>query len=162
MVHLGYSDSLSYLKRSWERVRWAMGCLVGAVGILGSGKTTLGIDAWDVDSDVVSTLGIDAWDVGSDVVGTLGSGAPTLGGDAWDVGSGRARGGLKMARRLSTARSCAWQLSGVRSARMATVSARRQWMTRSVVVSVGIDSVGCWKVTVSVTTTAEVDVLTTV
>ena len=107
-----------------------------------------------------STLGIDAWDVGSDVVGTLGSGAPTLGGDAWDVG--RARGGLKMARRLSTAKSCAWQLSGVRSAWMATVSAQRQWMTRSVVVSVGIDSVGCWKVTVSVTTTAEVDVLTTV
>jgi hypothetical protein len=151
-----------------------MGCVVG---ICGSGETTLGVDAWDVGSNVVGTLGvdawdvgssvvdilgIDAWDVGSDVVGTLGSGAPTLGGDAWDVGSGRVRGGLKMARRLSTAKSCAWQLSGVRSARMATVSARRQWMTRSVVVSVGIDSVGCWKVTVSVTTTAEVDVLITV
>ncbi len=70
-------------------------------------------------------------------------------------------GVLKMARRLSTAKSWAWQLSFERSARMATVRARRQWMILSVVVSVGTDNVGCWKTTVSDTMTADVDVLMT-
>ena len=45
---------------------------------------------------------------------------------------------------------------------MAIVSAQRQWMTLSVVVNVGTDRVGCWKMTVSNTMTADVDVLTTV
>ena len=156
---------------SWEHVRWAMGCVGDATTTLGSGATTPGVDAWDVGSDGLSTLGsgavvpvckttlgVDARDVGSGCA----CGETTLGGDAWDVGSDWcAREGLKMARRLSTARSCSWQLSGVRSARMATVSARRQWMTLSVVESVGTDMVLCWKVTVSDTTTAEVDALTT-
>ena len=117
-----------------------MGCMVSAVSTLGDGGTVLVCK---------TTLGVDAWDVGSNVVSTLGSGAAvpvcetTLGVDAWDAGSDCECGGLKMARRLSTARSCAWQLLGVRSARMATVSAQRHWMTLSVVVSVWIDSVGC-------------------
>ncbi len=64
---------------------------------------------------------------------------------------------LKIALRLSTARSCALQLSGVRSALTAMVSARRQWMILSVVVSVGTDSVGCWKTTVSEMMTADVE-----
>ena len=66
---------------------------------------------------------------------------------------------LKIARRLSTARSCALQLSGVLFALTAMVSARRQWMILSVVVSVGTDSVGCWKTTVSEMMTADVEVL---
>ena len=65
------------------------------------------------------------------------------------LGVGVLRFELKIARRLSTARSCALQLSGVLSALTAMVSARRQWMILSVVVSVGTDSVGCWKTTVS-------------
>ena len=71
-------------------------------------------------------------------------------------------GKLKIARRLSTARSWAWQLLGVWSARMAIVSARRQWMILSVVVNVGTDRFECWKMTVSGTMTADVDVLMTV
>ena len=51
----------------------------------------------------------------------------------------------------------ALQLSGVRSALTAMVSARRQWMILSVVVSVGTDSVGCWKTTVSEMMTADVE-----
>ena len=42
---------------------------------------------------------------------------------------------------------------------MATVSAQRQWMILSVVVNVGTDRVGCWKMTVSDTMTADFDVL---
>ena len=45
---------------------------------------------------------------------------------------------------------------------MATVRALRQWIILSMVVSVGTDSVGCWKMTVSDTMTAAVDVLLTV
>ena len=51
-------------------------------------------------------------------------------------------GKLKIAQRLSTARSWAWQLSGVRSARMAIVRALRQWIILSVVVNVGTDRFG--------------------
>ena len=45
---------------------------------------------------------------------------------------------------------------------MAMVRAQRQWMILSVVVNVGTDRVGCWKITVSNTMTADVDVLMTV
>ena len=69
---------------------------------------------------------------------------------------------LNIARRLSTARSWAWQLSAVQFARMAIVRALRQWIILSVVVSVGTDRVGCWKMTVSDTMAAAVDVLMTV
>ena len=46
-----------------------------------------------------------------------------------------------MARRLSIARSWSSVLVGVRSACMAVVRARRQWMIRSSVVSDGSESV---------------------
>jgi hypothetical protein len=52
------------------------------------------------------------------------------------------------------ARSWAWQLSWVRSARMAMVRARRQWMILSSVDSVGMSKVGCMNTTVSEITTA--------
>ena len=68
---------------------------------------------------------------------------------------------MKIALRLLTARSCALQLLGVRSAWTAIVSARRQCMILSVVESVGTDSVGCWKTTVLETMTADVEVLMT-
>jgi hypothetical protein len=42
------------------------------------------------------------------------------------------------------------------------VKALRQWMTLSSVVSVVTDRVRCWKMTVSDTMTADVDVLVTV
>ena len=117
--------------------------LVGAATTLGSVATTLGA-GW-----VTLTLGSGAWRV-TWVVG--GSGGVVLG-----VGVSYFK--LKIARRLSTARSCALQLSGVLSALTAIVSARRQWMILSVVESVGTDSVGCWKTTVSKMTTADVEVL---
>jgi len=117
--------------------------LVGAATTLGSVATTLGA-GW-----VTLTLGSVAWRV-TWVVG--GSGGVVLG-----VGVSYFK--LKNARRLSTARSCALQLSGVLSALTAMVSARRQWMILSVVESVGTDSVGCWKTTVSEMTTADVEVL---
>jgi hypothetical protein len=139
-----------------DRVRWAIGCVsVGGVGsaatlggaaTLGSVATTLGSAGW-----VTLTLGSAAWRAtwvfggGACVVGVN----PTLG----------VEGVLKIALRLSTARSCSLQLSGVRSALTAMVSARRQWMILSVVVSVGTDSVGCWKTTVSEMMTADVEVL---
>ena len=44
---------------------------------------------------------------------------------------------------------------------MATVRALRQWIILSVVVNVGTDRVGCWKMTVSEIMTADVDVLMT-
>ena len=68
-------------------------------------------------------------------------------------------GKLKIAQRLLTARSWAWQLYGVRSPRMATVRSLRQSMILSMVVNVGTDRGGCWKMTVSETMTADVDVL---
>jgi hypothetical protein len=71
-------------------------------------------------------------------------------------------GRLKMAQRLSTASSWAWQLSGVRSAHTAMVSALRKWMILSVVLNVGTARVGCWKMTVSDTMSADVDDLMTV
>ena len=52
-------------------------------------------------------------------------------------------GMLKMARRLSTASSWAWQLSGNLSALTAMVRAWRQWMILLVVLNVGTDRVGC-------------------
>ena len=142
-----------------DRVRWAIGCVsVGGVGsavtfggaaTLGSVATTLGSAGW-----VTLTLGGAAWRA----TWVFGGGAcvvsgvnPTLGVD------GVLYFKLKIALRLSTARSCALQLSGVRSALTAMVSARRQWMILSAVVSVGTDSVGCWKTTVSEMMTADVE-----
>jgi hypothetical protein len=89
----------------------------------------------------------------------------TLGSDALAFAicklGGPPSGMLKMARRLSTASSWAWQLSGDLSALTAMVRARRQWMILSSVLSVGTDKVGCWNVTVSDTMRAAVDVLIT-
>ena len=91
--------------------------MVVAVSTLGSGASTLG--AVVIVCEI--TLGVDAWDVGSDVERrgmADGDGGLTLRVAAWDVGSDVERigmacedGGWKMARRLSTDRSCAWQLS---------------------------------------------------
>jgi large subunit ribosomal protein L2 len=53
------------------------------------------------------------------------------------------------------------EMRKVLSACMATVRALRQWMILSKVVSVGTDSVGFWKMTVSNTMTAAVDILMT-
>ncbi len=108
---------------------------------LGVGTTTLGAATGVGTTILADEAGVVLWSAGM-VVGLLGGVSV-----------------LKMARRLSTARSWAWQLFFERSARMATVRAQRQWMILSVVVSVGTDSVGCWKTTVSDTITADVDVL---
>ena len=70
---------------------------------------------------------------------TLGDGAGV--GSSWMVG-GPPEGMLSMARRLSTASSWAWQLSGDLSALTAMVRARRQWMILLVVLNVGTDRVG--------------------
>ena len=71
---------------------------------------------------------------------TLGAGAGV--GDSWMLG-GPPDGMLKMERRLSTASSWEWQLSGDLSAPTAMVRDRRQWMILSVVLIVGTDRVGC-------------------
>ena len=111
--------------------------LGGATPTLGSDAPTLGAVGW-----VTPTLGSVAWC--AIWVCTLWR-AIWLGA-IWVVGCGASVvlgvGGVlnfksKIARRLSTARSCALQLSGVLSALTALVSARRQWMILSVVVSVG-------------------------
>ncbi len=137
------SAMLSALARL-VRVRCATGCHVGGSGTLatlGGCTTTLGA-ATGVGTDTLAAdAGVVLWS------------ARMVGGLLGGVGV------LKMARRLSTASSWAWQLFFERSARMATVRARRQWMILSVVVSVGTDSVGCWKTIVSDTMTAAVDVL---
>jgi hypothetical protein len=103
------------------RIECAIGCVpvsgLDALTTLGSGAGvcmhTLGVDAGvGAGAGACNTLGVDAgvviqvfWATGGlvDVVGVL-----------------------KIARRLSTARSWAWQLSCVRSAHMATVKALRQ------------------------------------
>jgi hypothetical protein len=98
------------------------------------------------------------------VIGTWGC-MSTLGGDTWAFANcklgGPPSGMLKMARRLSTASSWAWQLSCDFSALIAMVRARRQWMILSLVLNVGTDNVGCWKVTVSETMSAADAVLMT-
>jgi hypothetical protein len=86
-------------------------------------------------------------------VGTLGSAAATLGRGAatgcggsvalllvMAVGTGLL--GVKMARRLSIASSCACVLSGEWSDLMALVRAQRQWMMRSLGDSSGQANVG--------------------
>ena len=121
------------------------GAGVAALITLGGGAPTVGAGVWVC----TPTLG-DGARVGDSRVAaliTLGGGAPTVGAGAW-VGDSRMFGGppvgrLKMARRLSTASSWAWQLPGVRSARTAMVSALRQWMILSVVLNVGTARVGC-------------------
>ena len=130
-------------------MRCAIGCeLVGGAAItLGGGASPVGAGA------------------GAGALVTLGGGAPTVGAGAM-VGDSRMFGGppvgrLKISRRLSSASSWSWQLSSVRSARTTMVSALRQWMILSVVLNVGTASVGCWKMTVSNTMIADVDVLMT-
>ena len=104
----------------------------------------------------VSTLGSDSGIRGGDsgtfgrdgglICDTLGDGAGVPGCVEIEPEGGKSGAGwlrLKIARRLSIASSWAWQLSGVLSARTATVRARRQWMILSVVVSVGTERVGC-------------------
>ena len=94
---------------------------VAALITLGGGAHTVGAGA----GVCMHTLGVDAGvGVGAGVC------MHTLGGDA-EVGANWMFGGppdgkLKIARGLLTARSWAWQLSGVRSACMATVRALRQ------------------------------------
>jgi len=126
-------------------VGWFRGAatLVGAATTLGSVATTLGA-GW-VTLTLGSVAGRVIWVVGGRACVESGVGVLWL--------------SRKIAWRLSTARSCALQLSGVLSALTAMVSARRQWMILSVVESVGTDSVGCWKTTVSEMTTADVEVL---
>ena len=97
----------------------------GSATTLGSGSLTLGADA----GVCTHTLGVDAG-----VVTCIGW---TTGGMIGAVGV------LKIVHRLSTARSWAWQLSSIQSARMAIVRALRQWIILSVVVSLGTDRVGC-------------------
>ena len=132
-----------FLRLDW--VRWAIGCklsgsVVSMMGIEG-GVGTLGSDSGICVSDL-GTLGSD----GGSICDTLGdnawvSGCVLKGFEGGESGAGWLR--LKIARRLSIASSWAWQLSGVLSARTATVRARRQWMILSVVVSVGTERVGC-------------------
>jgi hypothetical protein len=117
--------------------------LGGAATTLGSVATTLGAVGW-VTLTLGSVAGRAIWVVGGRACVVSGVGVLCLSKIAW---------------RLSTARSCALQLSGVLSALTAMVSARRQWMILSVVESVGTDSVGCWKTTVSEMMTADVEVL---
>ncbi len=98
------------------------------------------------------TLGSDCGTLGGIAEGVedSGSGAPTLGADA----SGGCCNVEKIARRLSIARSWSSVLVGVRSACIAVVRARRQWMMRSSVVIAGKVSVWCRKMTVSDITAA--------
>ena len=128
-----------------ERVQWAIGCeLSGTVGsMMGSGGdvSTLGSDSGIRGGDS-GTFGRD----GGLICDTLGDGAGVPGCVEIEPEGGKSGAGwlrLKIARRLSIASSWAWQLSGVLSARTATVRARRQWMILSVVVSVGTERVGC-------------------
>ena len=108
--------------------------LGGATATLGSVAPTLGAVGW-----VTLTLGSVAWRA----IWVVGGRACVVSGV-----DGVLNFKLKISLRLSTARSCALQLSGVLSALTAMVSARRQWMILSVVVSVGTDSVGCWNISV--------------
>ena len=128
-----------------ERVRWAIDCeLSGTVGSMmgtGGGVSTLGSDSGIRGGDS-GTFGRD----GGLICDTLGDGAGVPGCVEIEPEGGKSGAGwlrLKIARRLSIASSWAWQLSGVLSARTATVRARRQWMILSVVVSVGTERVGC-------------------
>ena len=128
-----------------DRVRWAIGCeLGGSVGAVignGGGVCTLGSDSGIFGGDS-GTLGSNGGVIGD----TLGDGAGVPGCVEVGTEGGASVAGwlkLKIARRLSMASSWAWQLSGVLSARTATVRARRQWMILSVVVSVGTERVGC-------------------
>ena len=114
MVRAGLTTRAMLLALTWlERVRCAIGCVpvigVGALTTLGDGAHTFGAGA----GVCMRTLGVDAG---------VGAG---VGSTSWMFG-GPPDGKLKIARRLSTVRSWAWQLSGVRSARMAIVSAQRQ------------------------------------
>ena len=133
-------------------MRYAIGCkLSGSVGsMIGieGGDGTLGSDS-GICGGVSGTLGGDPGPFGRDggsICGTLGDGAGVPG--CVEIGIEGCKSGagwlkLKIARRLSIASNWAWQLSGVLSARTATVRARRQWMILSVVVSVGTERVGC-------------------
>ena len=86
-----------------------------------SGALTLGADA----GVCTYTLGIDAGVGAGAGVCTHTLGVDAGVGAAWMFG-GPPDGKLKIARRIVTARSWAWKLSGVRSARMATLRALRQ------------------------------------
>ena len=107
----------------------------GAIGVAGS-MCTPGSDR---------TLG-----GGAGGVEDSGSCSATLGADA----SGGCCNVEKIARRLLIARSWSSVLVGVRSACIAVVRARRQWMMRSSVVIAGKVSVWWRKMTVSDTTVA--------
>ena len=126
-------------------MRWAIGCkLSGSVGLMigiGRGVGTLGSDSGICVSDS-GTLGSD----GGSICDTLGDGTGVPGCVEVEIEGDESGAGwlkLKIARRPSIASNWAWQLSGVLSARTATVRARRQWMILSVVVSVGTERVGC-------------------
>ncbi len=103
------------------RVRCAIGCVpVSGLDAL----TTLGIGA----GVCMHTLGVDAGvGAGAGVCNTLGVDAGVVVRVFWATGGlVDVVGVLKIAWRLSTARSWAWQLSCVRSACMVTVKALRQ------------------------------------
>jgi hypothetical protein len=152
---LGWLTSMAMLLAlAWlMRVRCAIGCVpvsgLDASTTLGSDAGvcmhTLGVDAGvGAGAGACNTLGVDAGvgagagacnSLGVDAGVGAGAGAcNTLGVDAgvvtrvvWETGGMvDVVGMLKIAWRLSTARSWAWQLSCVRSACMATVKALRQ------------------------------------
>ncbi len=119
------------------RVRCAIGCVpvrgLDASTTLGSGAWvcmhTLGVDAGvGAGAGACNTLGVDAGvGAGAGSYNTLGVDAGVVTRVFWATGGlVDVVGVLKIDRRLSTARSWAWQLSCVQSARMATVKALRQ------------------------------------
>jgi hypothetical protein len=141
------------------------GASTGGAGIRVGATITLGGDAGVIAFTLGGDAGVIAFTLGGGAItGTWGA-VSTLGGDTWAFANcklgGPPSGMLKMARRLSTASSWAWQLSCDLSDLMAMVRARRQWMILSSVLNVGTDNVGCWKVTVSETMSAAVAVLMT-
>ena len=116
-------------------MRWCHAMWGGADGAVGS-ACTLGSATVVVECGRIGiTLG-DGARVG--VEGTLGDCAGNCSGNCRSGGCCRVE---KMARRLSIASSWSSVLVGVRSACMAVVRARRQWMIRSSVVSDGSESV---------------------
>ncbi len=90
---------------------------------------TLGFDAGvGAGTGACNTLGVDAGvGAGAGACNTLGVDAGVVTRVFWATGGlVDVVGVLKIDRRLSTARSWAWRLSCMRSARMATVKALRQ------------------------------------
>ncbi len=136
---LGWLTSMAMLLAlAWlVRVQCAIGCVpvsgLDASTTLGSGAGvcihTLGVDAGvGAGAGACNTLGVDAGvGAGAGACNTLGVDAGVVTQFVWATGGMvDVVGVLKIAWRLLTARSWAWQLSCVQSACMATVKALRQ------------------------------------